>query len=155
MPQSTSAQVPGVRACCRKYVPVRCVLAFVCVLSAACFWPGVAVSQETPVTSAVTRHESRWTIVEAEDATCCRIEGKHDSWIYPRGVGRQSVALFEGSQLSISNDARAVYLRLPAVFASPGPRYGDFADARLRVRIDERPWQEPDTPLAHRRPEYP
>lgn len=84
---------------------------------------------------------TRGVIVEAEDTTQCRVEGKSHSVIYPRSVGRKCVILSEGATLTATGVGRAVYLRLPTVFASPGPRYGDFIAASLRVRIDGGEWQ--------------
>lgn len=122
-------------------------------LWAICFWPVCSAGQESLRSVETVRQEPAWHIVEAADATSCRIEGKYAIQVYPRSVGRQSVFLFEGSRLTVSTKARAVYLRLPTVFATPGPRYSDFADARLRIRIDERPWQE--FALATARQEWP
>lgn len=136
-----------------KSVPRRCDLGLFGPLWAICFWPVCSAGQESPPSVPTVRQEPAWQTVEAADAASCHIEGKNSIQVYPRSVGRQSVFLFEGSPLTVSTRARAVYLRLPTVFASPGPRYSDFADARLRIRIDERPWQE--IALATARQEWP
>jgi hypothetical protein len=126
--------------------PLRC-------MCAICLWLIAVGALGFPQSVESERQEPVWQLVEAADPASCRIEGKHSIQVYPRSVGRQSVFLFEGSRLTVSTGARAVYLRLPTVFANPGPRYSDFADARLRVRIDERPWQE--IALATARREWP
>src|SRR5262245_61058678 len=122
-------------------------------LGALCFAPMCFAGQEPPRSVETVRREPVWQTVEAADARRCRIEGKNSIQGYPRSVGRQSVFLYEGSRLTFSTRARAVYLRLPTVFATPGPRYSDFAEARLRIRVDERPWQE--IALATARQEWP
>lgn len=109
---------------------------------AICFGLISAAAQLPSETSATEQREPTWHYVEAADTNSCRIDGRHSLQIYPRSVGRQTVFLFEGARLTVSSDARAIYLRLPTVFPSPGPRYSNFAGTRLRVRIDERPWQE-------------
>ncbi|MBI3866628.1 MAG: hypothetical protein HY290_32500 [Planctomycetia bacterium] len=134
-------------------VPRRCGLGFLIAFSLICFWPLWAAGQDNPRSVETVRREVAWQIVEAADAAVCRVEGRSSIQIYPRSVGRQSVFLFEGSRLTVTTKARAVYLRLPTVFATPGPRYSDFADARLRIRIDERPWKE--IALATARQEWP
>lgn len=136
-----------------KSVRRRCDLGLIVSVWVICLWPVCVAGQESQRPVATVRQEPLCQIVEAADTTSCRIEGKNSIQVYPRSVGRQSVFLFEGSRLTVSTKARAVYLRLPAVFATPGPRYSDFTDARLRIRIDERPWQE--IALATARQEWP
>lgn len=80
-------------------------------------------------------------VVEAEDTTQCRVVGTSLSAIYPRSAGRKCVILSEGAKLTATGVGRAIYLRLPTVFHTPGPRYAEFVDARLRVRIDGGEWR--------------
>ena len=103
----------------------------------------LSVGADQPETNGkAVLEQAPWTVVEAEDPNACRIEGQSSVQVYPRTVGRRAVILLPGSRLTASTEARAVYLRLPVVFASPGPRYMNLAGSRLRVRVDERPWQE-------------
>jgi hypothetical protein len=81
-------------------------------------------------------------LVEAEDASTCTISGKHNVYAYPRSVGRKVVVLQEGAQLTFTTTSSAVSLRLPPIFLSPGPYYGNWLDARLRWRVDTGPWHE-------------
>lgn len=92
-------------------------------------------------------------IVEAEDTTKCRVDGTHLSAIYPRSVGRKCVILDVGSKLTVTGTGRAVYLRLPTMFQTPGPRYADFTGSQLQVRIDRGDWKT--VTLATTRQEWP
>src|SRR5262245_31706423 len=104
-----------------KTMPCWCDLGLIGPLWAICFWPICSAAQESPRSVETVRQEPAWHTVEAADAMSCSIEGKHAIQVYPRSVGRQSVFLFEGSRLTVSTKAQAVYLRLPTVFATPGP----------------------------------
>lgn len=80
--------------------------------------------------------------IEAEDSKACHVEGKTFVFEHPRSTGTQVLYLTPGARLVVSGTGRAVYLCLPPVFHSPGPRYDSAASARLRFRVDDRPLRE-------------
>ena len=82
------------------------------------------------------------TRIEAEDGNACRVEGKTFVFEHPRSTGTQVLYLTPGARLVVSGMGRAVYLCLPPVFHSPGPRYDSAVSARLRFRVDDRPMRE-------------
>jgi hypothetical protein len=90
-------------------------------------------------------------LVQAEDPKICKIEGRVDTQIYPRSVGRKIAVLQSGSRLTMTTEMSNVSIILPPVFDSPGPRYGNFLASRLRVRVDDQPWRE--LAMATARPE--
>lgn len=81
-------------------------------------------------------------LVQAEDSKICTVEGRVDTQIYPRSVGRKIAVLHPGSRLTMTTEMSNVSIILPPVFDSPGPRYGNFLASRLRVRVDDQPWRE-------------
>jgi len=83
-----------------------------------------------------------FVLVQAEDPKACTVEGRVQTHIYPRSVGRKMVMLHPGSRLTTTTEMTNLSILLPPVFDSPGPRYGYFLACRLRVRVDELPWQE-------------
>jgi len=83
----------------------------------------------------------RFFLIEAEDPAARTVEGRVETHIYPRTVGRKMVLLHPGSRLTTVTEMANVSLVLPPVFSSPGPRYGNFLPCRLRVRVDDGPWQ--------------
>jgi len=83
-----------------------------------------------------------FVLIEAEDSIVCKVEGRVETHIYPRTAGRKMVLLHPGSRLTTTTEAANISLVLPPVFTSPGPRYGNFLPCRLRVRVDDLPWQE-------------
>lgn len=82
-----------------------------------------------------------FVVIEAEDPAFCTSEGRAETHIYPRTVGRKMVMLHPGSRLTTTTEMKNISLILPPVFSSPGPRYGNFLSCRLRVRVDDSPWQ--------------
>src|SRR5262245_23795070 len=90
---------------------------------AAYCWAFCVAGREASLRAQSLREELAWQLIEAADATICRIEGQHSIQIYPRSVERRCVFLFAGSRLTVATQSRAVYLRLPTVFSTPGPRY--------------------------------
>lgn len=82
-----------------------------------------------------------WVAVDARDVRRCRVAGLHRFRTYPRSVGREVAILRSGARLSFTTYGRAIYLRLPMSFQTPGPYYGSFLDARLRWRIDSGKWR--------------
>lgn len=112
------------------------VLAFVALLLAA---PALADSPDD------------FMLVQAEDTAVCPTQGRVETHIYPRTVGRKMIMLHPGSRLTTTTEMSNISLLLPPVFDSPGPRYGNFLHCRLRVRVDDLPWRE--LALATARPE--
>jgi hypothetical protein len=92
-----------------------------------------------------------FVLVQAEDPKICKVEGRAETHIYPRSVGRKMAMLYPGSRLTMTTEMSNVSIILPPVFESPGPRYGNFLASRLRVRVDDQPWRE--LVLATARPE--
>ena len=82
-----------------------------------------------------------FVLIEAEDPAFCKSEGRAETHIYPRTVGRKMVMLHPGSRLTTTTEMKNISLILPPVFAAPGPRYGNFLSCRLRVRVDDSPWR--------------
>ena len=81
-------------------------------------------------------------LVQAVDSKLCSIEGRVETHLYPRSVGRKMAMLHPGSRLTTTTEMTNVSVILPPVFEAPGPRYGNFLACRLRLRVDDRPWQE-------------
>src|SRR5882672_9140294 len=104
-----------------------------------------AVSAQPPVAA------DDFALVQAEDPRICSMEGRVETHIYPRSVGRKMAMLHPGSRLTMTTEMSNVSIILPPVFESPGPRYGNFLASRLRVRVDDQPWRE--LALATARPE--
>ena len=82
-----------------------------------------------------------WVVVEAENRLACKTTGPASVWIYPRTTGGKVVYLRQGARLTVTGFGRAIYVRLPIIFETPGPHYGHFLGARLRWRIDGGKWQ--------------
>src|SRR5471030_3265220 len=83
-----------------------------------------------------------FALVQAEDPKLCTVEGRVETHIYPRSVGRKMAMLHPGSRLTMTTEMSNVSIILPPVFEAPGPRYGNFLASRLRVRVDDQPWRE-------------
>jgi len=84
----------------------------------------------------------RFYWVDAADPLAVSVEGKSATDIFPRSIGRQIRGLRPGAKLTLTCNARALYLRFPVLFASPGPYYGDWSAGRLRAQIDGGAWKE-------------
>jgi len=78
-----------------------------------------------------------WLIVEAEDPQLCQAAGDAALIHFPP---QDVMVLGPEASLTLSFDARAVYLRLPLEFTAPGPGYGLGCDpgAKLRCSVDGR-----------------
>jgi hypothetical protein len=85
---------------------------------------------------------NNFVLIDAEDASLCTTTGRVETHIYPRTVGRKMVLLHPGARLSTVTESTNVSIILPTLFDTPGPRYGKFLTAKLRVRVDAQPWQE-------------
>src|SRR5262245_7332779 len=83
-----------------------------------------------------------FVLVQAEDPSVCSGEGRVETLIYPRSVGRKMAMLYPESRLTTTTEMANVSIILPPVFETPGPRYGNFLECRLRVRVDDMPWKE-------------
>lgn len=81
-------------------------------------------------------------LVPAVDGNHCKTQGRVETHTYPRSVGRKMAMLSPGSSLTVTTEKSNISVILPPIFESPGPRYGNFQACRLRVRVDDRPWQE-------------
>lgn len=80
---------------------------------------------------------TRWLIVEAEDPQLCQAAGEATLVHFPP---QDVMVLRPEASLTVSFDARAIYLRLPLEFTAPGPGYGLNCDpgAKLRCSVDDR-----------------
>jgi hypothetical protein len=83
-----------------------------------------------------------FVLLPASDPRTCSVEGRVETQVYPRSVGRKIAMLHPGSRLTTTTEMNNISILLPPVFESPGPRYGNFLACRLRVRIDDLPRQE-------------
>ncbi|MDO9541585.1 MAG: carboxypeptidase-like regulatory domain-containing protein [Kiritimatiellia bacterium] len=100
------------------------------------------------------RHKA-YVILGADDIAPGLLEGGVLTQLYPRSVGRKVLFLGEKARVTVSGSGRAIYLRLPIIFQTPGPFYSigmsafklryysiEMSAFKLRYRIDDRPWQE-------------
>ena len=83
-----------------------------------------------------------FVLVQAEDPSACSVQGRVETQIYPRTVGRKIAMLYPESRLTTTTEMGNISIILPPVFETPGPRYGNFVECRLRVRVDDLPWRE-------------
>lgn len=118
----------------RSHFSVRSVIGSALLAGMSC--AGIALSAAQDGSQAKS-----FMLVEAEDEAACKVTGRVESIIYPRSVGRKMAMLHPGSRLTIVTESSNASIILPPVFSSPGPRYGNFLPCRLRVRVDESPWQ--------------
>jgi hypothetical protein len=79
--------------------------------------------------------------VSAEDAAAVPVQGEKRIGIYPRGINRNSLFLYEGARATVTGGGRAIYLLLPPFFGDPGPNLGSALPATFRYRIDNGAWK--------------
>ncbi len=101
----------------------------------------LSCAMHSPAAAQDASHAKKFVLIEAEDAAVCSATGRVETHIYPRSVGRKMVLLHPGSRLTTVTESANASIIVPPVFASPGPRYGNFLPCRLRIRVDELPWQ--------------
>jgi hypothetical protein len=81
-------------------------------------------------------------VAAATDPAAGTVAGPSRVAQHPRTVAEQVLVLGGGARLTARTAARAISVRLPTVFQSPGPGYGRFLTSRLRWRVDAGPWRD-------------